>query len=581
MALTEKTATKDSTNNLQVKGAQGEKGLMLKSTPEDVKGLSIGQYLIKRLCDYGLQDMFGIPGDYVLNLYGLFEKSDINVVGCTREDSAGFAADAYARVHGLGAVCVTYCVGGFSVSNSIAGAFAEKSPVVVITGSPGIKERVNDPLLHHKVRDFRTQAEVFEKICVATAEIIDPSTAFRDIDRVLAMAVRYKRPVYIEIPRDMVDVQPEMICEYEHNTLKSDEQAAIESAAEAAELLAKAKKPLIIAGVEVHRFGLQDELLELAEEASIPIAATLLSKSVVRETHPLYIGMYAGSMGEEHVTKYVEDSDCILLIGTFLTDLNMGIYTAKLDASKCIYVTSEQLRIQHHHYHNVLLEDFLKNLIQKKPQPARREIPNARKIGEKQFEPEANKPITINRVIQKINQHLNEKTAVIADTGDAVFAATELCIKARTEFVSAAYYTSMGFAVPATLGCCVANPDRRVITLVGDGAFQMTGMEISTIIAKGYAPIIIVLDNRGYGTERILHPGEWEYNEINPWKYHQLPSIMGGGNGYEVRTEDEFADAFEKALKDTKNLSLIQIHIGLKDGSKTLQRLADKLGKRV
>src|SRR5262245_62464760 len=148
--------------------------------PRLSKSPSIGQYLIRRLQDYGLKHVFGIPGDYILTFYGQLEQSPIEVVGCTREDCAGFAADAYARINGLGAVCVTYCVGGLSVCNSIAGAYAEKSPVVVISGSPGLAERVNNPLLHHKVRDFRTQLEVFEKLCVAATGVIDTSVAVRE-----------------------------------------------------------------------------------------------------------------------------------------------------------------------------------------------------------------------------------------------------------------------------------------------------------------------------------------------------------------------------------------------------------------
>jgi indolepyruvate decarboxylase len=179
------------------------------SSAKSAAGLSIGRYLIQRLQDYGLRDIFGIPGDYILTFYGMLEKSPINVVGCTREDCAGFAADAYARINGLGAVCVTYCVGGLSVCNSIAGAYAEKSPVVVISGAPGMRERINNPLLHHKVRDFYTQLEVFEKLCVAGADLSDPTLAFREIDRVLDAATRYKRPVYLELPRDMVEVVPE------------------------------------------------------------------------------------------------------------------------------------------------------------------------------------------------------------------------------------------------------------------------------------------------------------------------------------------------------------------------------------
>ena len=155
-----------------------------------VSQVSVGQYLIKRLMDYGVRDLFGIPGDYVLSFYADLEKSPINTIGCTREDCAGFAADAYARVNGIGAVCVTYCVGGLSLCNSIAGAYAEKSPVVVISGSPGMRERNNNPLLHHRVRDFGTQAAVFRRLCVAHAELEDPTVALREIDRVLDAVTR-------------------------------------------------------------------------------------------------------------------------------------------------------------------------------------------------------------------------------------------------------------------------------------------------------------------------------------------------------------------------------------------------------
>src|ERR1051326_6311220 len=168
--------------------------------------LSIGEYLIQRLYAHGVRHVFGIPGDYVLGFYDLLERSKLRLINTIDEQGAGFAADAYARVRGLGAVCVTYCVGGLKVANTTAGAFAEKSPVVVISGAPGMKERAKDPLLHHKVREFDTQKKVFEQLTVASTVLSDPQTAFQEIDRVLHAALRYKRPVYIEIPRDLVFV---------------------------------------------------------------------------------------------------------------------------------------------------------------------------------------------------------------------------------------------------------------------------------------------------------------------------------------------------------------------------------------
>src|SRR5215470_7981271 len=163
----------------------------------------ISQYLIERLHALGVRHVFGVPGDYVLGLLRELDKSALQVVNTCDEQGAGFAADAYARVRGLGAVCVTYCVGGLKVANTTAEAFAEQSPVVVISGAPGTNERAKNPLLHHKVRDFDTQLKVFEQLTVAATVLDDAQTACGEIDRVLAAAVRQRRPVYIELPRDM------------------------------------------------------------------------------------------------------------------------------------------------------------------------------------------------------------------------------------------------------------------------------------------------------------------------------------------------------------------------------------------
>jgi indolepyruvate decarboxylase len=544
-----------------------------------VSDQSIGQYLIRRLQDYGIGHVFGIPGDYILAFYSLLEQSPIDVVGCTREDCAGFAADAYARVHGMGAVCVTYCVGGLSLCNSIAGAYAEKSPVVVITGSPGLRERVNNPLLHHRVRDFRTQFEVFEKICGACCELSDPNTAFREIDRVLDAAARFKRPVYIEIPRDMVGVVPAYPHRFQEATIQSDPDALREAVAEASRWINSCERPVIVAGVEIHRFGLQDAVLELAEAAQIPLSATILGKSVVPEVHPLYVGLYEGAMGREEVTQFVEDSDCVILLGTFMTDINLGIFTANLDPGKCIYATSEQLRIRHHHFHNVQLGDFIRELAATRPHPPRREVPPNPSMVAGAFELHPDEPIAISRVIARLNQSLDDDLVVIADIGDSLFAATELVTHGRSEFLSPAYYTSMGFSIPATLGVEAAKPDSRTIVIVGDGAFQMTGMELSTIVRRKYCPIVIILDNKGYGTERFLHPGN--FNDIHPWNYHKLPEILGGGHGCEVRTEGEFDQALREALADKSQLRLIQVHLAETDCSQALERLAAKLSKSV
>jgi indolepyruvate decarboxylase len=541
---------------------------------------SIGQYLIRRLGEYGVRDIFGIPGDYVLSFYDMMEKSPLKLIGCTSEDCAGFAADAYARVNGIGAVCVTYCVGGLSLCNSIAGAYAEKSPVVVISGSPGLSERTHDPLLHHKVKDFDTQAEVFRRLCGADAQLIDPNEAFRRIDHVLDHVWRYKRPGYIEIPRDLINVVPDAPQASSTLPLTSDPGSLGEAVAEAVERIKAAKSPVIIAGVEIHRFHLQQELLAFAEGAGIPIVSTLLGKSVVSEQHPLFVGLYEGAMGREEVTQFVETSDCVIVLGAFMTDINLGIYTANLDPARCIDVTSEKLRISRHHYEGVMLPDFLEGLIKAGIKANKRPLPPKPGIDE-EYRLNADAPLTIKRMIGRLNQSMDASICVVADIGDALFASSDLVIKQQTEFLSPAYYCSMGFSVPASLGVMVARPELRPIVIAGDGAFQMTGMELSTIVRQGFAPIVIVLDNGGYGTERWLHEGEHEFNNVARWRYSRLPEVLGGGKGYEACTEGQFDAALRQALADRSGFSLIQARLAPRDASQALERLAHKLSRKV
>src|SRR5205085_12043178 len=157
------------------------------------------------------------------------------------------------------------------------------------------------------------------------------------------------------------------------------------------------KRPVIIAGVEIHRFGLQDELLRFAEGAQIPITTTLLGKSVIPEVHPLFVGLYEGAMGNEKVTRFVEESDCVILLGTFMTDINLGIFTANLDPGKCIYATSEQLRMRHHHFHDVGLHDFLRELADRKPSAPKRDVPKIANLTTEKFTLQPEAPITISR----------------------------------------------------------------------------------------------------------------------------------------------------------------------------------------
>ncbi len=542
---------------------------------------TIGTLLLDRLYKLGLGHIFGIPGDYVLTLFKLIEESPIRHIGTTREDCAGFAADAYARIHGIGGACVTYCVGGLNMVNAIACAYAERSPVVLISGSPGLSERVNNPFLHHMVRDFSTQRDVFEKITVASVILDDPHTAEREIDRALKALMQFKRPIYLEIPRDLVLI-PVHVASTEPpqaTSCQSDPAALKEAVAEIRGLLSGSERPVILAGAEIHRFGLQDELTELVEHMNVPIATTLLGKSVIREDHPLYIGVYGGLVGREEILEFVENADCLLTLGTLLTDVDDATaHATLLAAGRTVHATADSIAIKHHTYEGVRFEDFVRALAAS-PLPSfpARTLPPRDSVRFDPPGPEA--AVTLHNVFGYLDGMLNDKTVVIADVGESLFAAADLRVRKSAEFLSPAYYTSMGFSVPAALGAGFADPTLRPLVLVGDGAFQMTGTELSTCIRYGQAPIVVVLNNRGYGTEREILEGP--FNDIHEWHYEKICDLLGGGVGNRVGTFGELVQALNSAVDDVKHVHVLNVLLDPSDRSTAMKRVAQRLAKRM
>ena len=332
-------------------------------SPQSDLETTIGQYLIDRLHDLGVEHIFGIPGDYVLTLYKMIEASPIRLVGVTREDNAGFAADAYARLHGLGVRLRDLLRRGLEpvqqhrrgLRREVAGDRAER-----LAGALGAGAEPAAASQGQGVRDpVRGLREDHGRLGRARRSRCTPSTRSTGCSRRRSgSSVRstWRSPATrcwrgrSSPHRAPAGLPP------------SDPDALREALDEAAAMLRPRRRPMILADVEIHRFGLQDELLGLAEETGMPIATTILGKSVISEGHPLFVGVYEGAMGRDEVTECVEEADCLLMLGCFLTDINLGIFTAKLDPSRCIDATSEDLRIRHHHYSDVRLDDFIRGL---------------------------------------------------------------------------------------------------------------------------------------------------------------------------------------------------------------------------
>lgn len=541
---------------------------------------TVGSFLFDYLSSLGVTHVFGIPGDFALPTFRWLQQSKLKIITMTHEPSVGFAADGYARIHGLGVAAVTYCVGGLNMLNSVACAYAEKSPLLVISGGPSPSDRGKDVLMHHKVRTFDTQRRIYEEVTCATAVLLDPETAASEIMRVVDAVRTNSRPGYIEIPFDVVDMPIKSIPpRVNHPIPRSDEDNLVAMLEDAVSAINSAKQPVIIADIELHRYGLTEQALAIASKFNIPVASTLMSKSIISETHPLFVGVYSGPLSDKAVQEYVENSDCLIMLGAMITDVWFAFMSTseKLGRKRTMLATTEKMQIGARTYEKVVLKEFLEKLYeapitQRKlgvlPPPP----PEPKPLNEN----EKAAPVSIETFFRILGLNVTENSLITCDTGDSMFGAMKLRTKQATNFLADAYYLSMGFAVPAAIGAMAARPQNRVIAIVGDGAFQMTGIELSTAAKFGMKPIVFVLNNDGYGTQRFILDGP--FNEILRWNYTKLTELFGVGKGRRVTTNAELESAVKDAIASDE-LYIIEVIVPRNDCSASLRRVGEELGR--
>jgi TPP-dependent 2-oxoacid decarboxylase len=545
--------------------------------------ITVAEYLLTRLKEIGVDHLFGVPGDFVLGFFNQVLKSDLKYVGTCNELNAAYAADGYARIRGIGAFSSTYGVGELSAVNGVAGAFAERVPVVVITGSPATINFRTRPLLHHTLGDYQIPLRIYEKITVASTQLVSAETAPAEIDRVLTACLSHKLPVYISLPADVVTMKCKRPNAFLFPTpAPSDRDALREAIREALGMLDKAEKPVVIGDVELIRFKLQKEFAGFLNKTGFPYVTMMLGKGVLSGQHPQFIGLFEGDRSRDYVRKRVESADCILQLGSLMTDINTGGFTTNLDDAKTIRANIRSVKIKHHYYENVNLHDFILGLTKKLSRrdsvtlDIRRAADGCVHRHTEPYLPDAPKPLTIKRFFDRVSHFIKNNSIVIAETGVSLFSAAEMLLPEGATFIGQAFYGSIGYTVGATLGACMAAQDRQVVLFVGDGSFQVTCQDLSTMIRNSLKPVIFLINNDGYTIERVIC--DRPYNDIQPWHYHKLVDVFGGGVGLDVRTEGELEDALKKAAA-TDGLVFIEIHTGRLDCPDSLRSAGRSMAK--
>lgn len=539
--------------------------------------MKLATALLDALREHGAREIFGIPGDFALPFFKVIEEqSDLPLYTFSHEPAVGFAADAAARYNSaIGVAVVTYGAGAFNLVNPVAGAYAERSPVVVISGAPGRAEGGRGLGLHHQAKTLDSQFRVYGEITCDAARLDNPHTAPADIARVLRSAREQSLPVYLELPRDMVSAEVEPVRPLAGRP--ASDAALGECAEEILNRLARARDPVLMVGVEIRRYGIEAKVAELARRLRLPVVTSFMGRGLLAENDPPPLGTYLGVAGEPALTTLVEGSDGLLLLGVILSDTNFAISERQIDMRGAIQALGREVRIGYHVYPEIPLDELVDALLER---AGTVEIKGASaSVAASSYPrnmPADGEAIQPSDIAAAVNDMMAEHghLPMAADMGDCLFTAMEI---EHTQLTAPGYYAGMGYGVPAGLGVQAATGERTLI-LVGDGAFQMTGWELGNCRRYGWDPIVLLFNNCSWEMLRAFQP-ESRFNDLDDWNFTAMAEPLGG-DGQRVTTRAELKHALATAAARRGRFQLIEIMLPRGQTSNTLARFVQGVSRQ-
>ena len=493
------------------------------------------QHVLGRLKDIGIDDIFGVAGDYAFPIQdAIVQYPGINWLGCCNELNAGYAADGYARVRGVSALSTTYGPGELGAISAVGGAYAENVPVFHLTGMPTRAAQHKRQLVHHTLGngEFDFFAKMADPVVCATA-ILSPENAAYETERLIAQAFYHRRPVYMAIPSDVADqevlgsAQPLEPPRSNPDILKAAMDAILSA-------LDSAGTACILPGMLAKRIGLQAQLQAFVDASGIPFATMFADKSVLDEQQPSFIGMYDGRLMDPDVRAFVESCDKVVTVGTLMTDFNTGAFTARLDPMKTIAINSHYTRVGQQEFQNVEMGDVLSSLasrVKRRDKMTSLQPPSAGSATGN-----GGDAITADALYPRWVNFLRPNDIVVAETGTSSMGLAFAQLPQGATFHNQTLWGAIGWATPAAFGAAAAVPDRRVVLFTGEGSHQITAQEISQMGRHGLKPTVFVLNNSGYLIERLLcRDPNIAYNDLAAWRYSELPHALGCDGWFTTR----------------------------------------------
>ncbi|RWS44581.1 alpha-keto acid decarboxylase family protein [Bacillus mycoides] len=551
---------------------------------------TVSTYLLDRLYELGIEHIFGVPGDYNLAfLDDVIAHENLEWIGNCNELNAAYVADGYARIKGIAALITTFGVGELSAINGIAGSYAENVPVIKITGTPTTKVMENGELVHHTLGDgkFDHFSNMYREITVAQTNLTAEHAA-EEIDRVLRACWNEKRPVHINLPIDVynkpINKPTEPIL---NNPILSNKVAFDKMLLHATSKINNAKKPVILADFEVNRFHAEEDLQHFVEKTGFPIATLSMGKGIFPEKHSQFIGVYSGDVSSPYLRKRIDESDCIISIGVKLTDTITGGFTQGFTKEQVIEIHPYTVKIIDKKYGPVLMQDVLQHLsdaiehhseeileiqpfISASPSITEEFLPKKRNVTQKRF-------------WQQMYHFLKENDVLIAEQGTPYFGSAAIPLPNNTTYVGQPLWGSIGYTLPALLGTQLADLSRRNILIIGDGSFQLTVQELSTMLRHNLKPIIFLINNNGYTVERAIHGQNQPYNNIQMWDYDKFPNVFGSKEKsltFKVENETELTEILSKITFNQNRLIFIEVVMSQGDQPELLAKLGKRFGKQ-
>jgi TPP-dependent 2-oxoacid decarboxylase len=547
--------------------------------------MKLGEFLVSYLRKIGVRHVFGIPGDLALKLFfALGRQHDLEILTLSHEPGVGFAADGYARATGhIGVICVTYGAGGHNMVNPVAGSFSERVPLLIFSGGPGEEERKLGTLIHHQAREIESQHRIYKEVTCASRVLTDPRTAAEGLHEVVKAVWAEQRPGYIEIHRDMVDREievPDEIIQWDGRLYfpASDARRVDEAAREAAEMFNASRKPVLIAGIEIHRYKASQDLVELANRMGAPVLTTVLGKGAFPMDHPLHLGVHVGPISPAPIVARMDEADFVLNLGCLKTDMNFGNQPPHIIQGKSVWAVDRHVDIKYHTYENVGVHDFVRGLLRQKLRKHEETITYVSNLSDGHVADPGASPVKVADILRTVNDFLtaNPEHMVVAESGDMLFGGLDVRVPHQGTYLAQGFYASMGFAVPAALGAQIGI-GLRPIVLCGDGGFQMNGPEISHAPRFGMNPIVILINNGGWAIFRPIADRR-DLLEIPPWPYAQLARDWGGA-GFEANTVAELREALN-AAHQCKTFAIINVQVGRDDLSPVTIKYIQAAAKR-